>query len=81
MMIWVVVMNFMSNGFFGTYSSVLNARKAINNFLKYEPNIQLIDAGHYTYVIRNLVTGEEYSMEIVYDEIDADVPQEEKNND
>jgi len=81
MTIWVVLTNFMRNGYFGGYSSPLNARNAIKNFFKEEPNFSLEDTGNYSYIIHNLVTGEDFWMEITYDEIDADVPQEGKNND
>lgn len=33
MVTWVVVSNYFNNMFFGTYSSVLNARKAIEHFI------------------------------------------------
>ena len=73
MVVFVVVTNFMMNGFFGTYSSILNARNALENFFKENPNFSLEDIGHYHYVIHNLVTGEQYNAEICYDEVDADV--------
>lgn len=81
MLVWVVVTNFMENGYFGAYSDPHNARQAIESFFENEPNFDLIDIGNYCYIIRNLVTNEEYSVEIMYDEIDAGIRQEGENDD
>ena len=56
MLVWIVVTNFMENGYFGAYSDPHYARKAIKGFFENEPNFELIDIGNYCYIIRNLIT-------------------------
>ena len=76
MLIWIVVATFMENGYFGCYSSIPNARAALENFFNGKTNFRLIDYGDYIYAIHDLVTGDVYKAEIISDNIDADVPQE-----
>ena len=81
MLIWIVVATFMENGYFGCYSSIPNARAALENFFNGKTNFKVIDIGNYTYAIHNLANGEVYTVEIISDNIDADVPEKEENND
>ena len=72
MVTWVVISNYFNNMFFGTYSSVLNARKAIENFVIADDEVVSYmeeDGYRYTITTKN---GKAYWMEILYDIMDAD---------
>lgn len=70
MVIWVVISNYFNNRYFGTYSSLLNARKAIDEFVTENDNIiSCEDTGNYGYIFHTK-NNTPYWIEIVYDAID-----------
>jgi hypothetical protein len=78
MVTWVVVSNYFNNMFFGTYSSVLNARKAIEHFIIEDDEMvsymEEDDGYRYTITTKD---GKAYWMEILYDIMDADCGKDE----
>lgn len=72
MNIFVIVTDYFSNGLFGTYSTILRARKVIETYLNEEPDIvSYEDIGDYTYKF-TATNGKEYTAEILYDCLDAE---------
>lgn len=72
MILWIVISNYFNNMYFGAYSNVLNARKAIDNFVAADDNIVACeDTGNYGYQL-TLANGENRWIEIVYDVLDTD---------
>ena len=72
MNIFVIVTNYFNGGVFGTYSTILRARKAIETYLNNKSEIvSFEDIGDYTYKFTTM-NGKEYTAEIVYDYLDAE---------
>lgn len=73
MTVYVVTTNYLFGTYhFGVYSSLLNARKAILNFIQNDGAINEYKDNHdYSYTITDY-KGEEYWVEIETDTIDAD---------
>lgn len=72
MNIFVIICDYFDDGLFGTYSTILRARKVIETFFNEEPEIESYeDIGDYTYKF-TATNGEEYTAEIVSDYLDAE---------
>ena len=72
MNIFVIVTDYFDSGLFGTYSTIMRARKVIETFFNEEPNIiSFEDIGDYAYKFTD-VNGKEYTAEILYDYLDAE---------
>ena len=72
MNIFVIVTDYFEDGLFGTYSTIMRARKVIETFFNEEPNIvSFEDIGNYAYKFID-ENGEEYTAEILYDRLDAE---------
>lgn len=72
MNIFVITSNYFYGGFFGTYSTILRARKVIETYFNEEPDIvSYEDIGDYTYKF-TATNGKEYTAEILYDYLDAE---------
>lgn len=70
MTIYTVLSNFFENGLFGSYTSILRARKAIEYYLKEATNIlSFEDIGNYTYQFTT-EKNEIYSVIILADTLD-----------
>lgn len=71
MTIYTVLSNYYSSrGLFGSYTSILRARKAIEYYLKESSDIiSFADIGNYTYQFTTRA-GETFSAEIVSDTLD-----------
>ena len=70
MTIWVVRSNYSMNGYFGIYSSVRRARKAILSYLERASDITAFeDIGNYCYTFTT-DKGEQFALEIISDMID-----------
>ena len=70
--IFVIVTNYLDNGFFGTYSTVKRARVVLEKYFNSNDNIASFeDIGDYTYRIISK-NGAEYYAEICYDRLDAE---------
>lgn len=72
MNIFVITTNYFDDGLFGTYSTILRARKVIETYLREEPDIvSYEDIGDYTYKF-TATNSKEYTAEILYDCLDAE---------
>ena len=72
MPIYVVVCPFMENGYFGVYTSIMRARKAIINFCETAPEIEWYDdTGDYSYIFHT-TKGEDFSMIITWGVLDEE---------
>ncbi len=70
MTIYIITTTYSDFGFFGTYSTMLRARKALENYLKEATDIvSFEDIGDYCYEFVT-TSGESYSAEIVTDILD-----------
>ena len=70
MKIYTVLSNYYGRGLFGSYTSILRARKAIEYYLKDSSDIvSFEDIGNYTYQFTTN-KGETFSAEIVTDVLD-----------
>ena len=75
MTVYVIVSNYLSTGLFGTYSTLKRARKVIETFLADDENVESIEElGDYIYQFTTK-QGETFSMEILWDVIDAEYEQ------
>lgn len=72
----IVITNYYKNMYYGVYSSLLNARRAIINFFKTDnPGNNIVsweDAGDYTYTFKT-ADGNEYWITITTDTLDYDI--------
>ena len=72
MNIFVIISNYLDSGLFGTYSTIIRARKAIEHYFNTDDNIITFeDIGDYTYRIITQ-NGAEFFAEICYDYLDAE---------
>lgn len=70
MSIFVVLSNYFDNGFFGSYSTLKRARKAIEHFLGDNSDINsFVDLGNYNYQFTT-IRGETFGAEIYWDYLD-----------
>lgn len=70
MAIYVVRTNYLNNGFFGVYSSMKRAQLAMEHFLKEDENIVAIESSDPYAFTFTTAAGEQFGVEIVYDELD-----------
>lgn len=72
MIVYVILSNYFSKGFFGTYSTLKRARSALEDFLTIDNDVaSFSDIGDYCYEI-NTTRGETFHAEICFDTIDAE---------
>lgn len=72
MVIYVVVSNYFNSGLFGSYSTMKRARKVIETFLTEDENVESIEElDDYVYKFTTK-KGETFSMEILWDVVDAE---------
>lgn len=70
MTIYTVISNYYGGGLFGSYTSILRARKAFEFYLKESEDIvSIVDNNDYIYQFTTR-TGETFSAEIVSDTLD-----------
>ena len=70
MTIYTVISNYYGKGLFGSYTSVLRARKALEFYLSESDDIvSITDNNDYTYQFTTRA-GETFSAEIISDELD-----------
>lgn len=70
MALYIVRTNYLNNGFFGVYSSMKRAQLAMEYFLKEDENIVAIEPSDPYAFTFTTVAGEQFGVEIVYDELD-----------
>ena len=72
MVVYVVVSNYFNSGLFGSYSTMKRARKVIETFLAEDENVESIEElDDYVYQFTTK-RGETFSMEILWDVVDAE---------
>lgn len=70
--IFIIVTNYLDNGFFGTYSTVKRARLVLEKYFNSDDNIvAFMDNSDYSYRIFTQ-NGAEYYAEICYQRLDAE---------
>ena len=72
MNIFVITTNYVNSGLFGTYSTILRARKVLETYFNEDPDIiSYEDTGCYCYKFIT-ANGKEYTAEILCDYLDAE---------
>lgn len=75
MSIYIVTTDYFNSRIFGIYSSVKRARLAFEQFIAEDENIvSFEDTGNYIYLFTTR-KGEQFSAEIVWDEVDEEFNQ------
>ena len=70
MIIYVPLSNYFDNDFFGTYSTLVKARKALEHYFQEDPDIiSFENTSNYSYTITT-IHNKQYIVEIGYDILD-----------
>lgn len=72
MVLYIVRTDYLNNGFYGVYSSMKRAQLAMEYFLKEDENIVAIEPSDPYAFTFTTAAGEQFGVEIVYDELDCE---------
>lgn len=70
MVLYIVRTDYLNNGFYGVYSSMKRAQLAMEYFLEEDENIVAIEPSDPYAFTFTTAAGEQFGVEIVYDELD-----------